>query len=77
MVKVNGVNELQPKTAISMKVSINLIKNLVLVLSLGSLVIIIRVFIKMMNDMDTVKCIGLMVVAIKENGSTESRMGSA
>ena len=74
MEKVNGAKELKHKIVIVTKVSINLIKNLVSVFSLGKVVINIEVPTRMMRDMDMVKCTGLTIVITKVNGFTEFNM---
>lgn len=74
MEKVNGAKELKHKIVIVTKVSINLIKNLVSVFSLGKVVINIEVPTRMMRDMDMVKCTGLTIVITKENGFMEFNM---
>ena len=59
---------------ISIKGSTRMIKNQVMAYSHGQQVTYTRVIIKMIIDMVTVKCIGVMAVFIRENGEKASSM---
>ena len=77
MAKVNGKSGLMTKSATCMKVSMKMIRRMEWVCSLGKAEIIIKDAIKMMRDMDTVKCAGRMVHATKVNGKWVFKMALA
>lgn len=71
MGKANGVKELKHKIVTSMKESTKMIKSLVLGLSRGSRATFTTGVTKMMSDMATARCNGLMAARIKVNGFPE------
>ena len=74
MARVNGRKLITLRTVILMTVSIPTIRRMALVSSNGKVEMYSKDVIKMMKEMDTVKCIGLMEATTRVNGDKVSNM---